>query len=45
MEMKKMIVIMQKKAKKSEIKAILNSLKPKETYVSKLDGRKIIVVN
>ncbi len=40
----KMIVIMQKEAKKSEINAILKSLRPLETYVSRLDGRNIIVV-
>lgn len=35
---------MQKEAKMNEINAIVKSLKPLETYVSKVDGRKIIVV-
>ena len=39
-----MIIVMQKEAKMSEINAVIKSLKPLETYVSKFDGRKIIVV-
>lgn len=39
-----MIVVMQKDAKKSEMNAILKTLRPLETYVSRLDGRNIIVV-
>ena len=41
----KMMVVMRKEAKKSEINTIIKSLKPLETYVSQVDGRNIIVVN
>lgn len=40
-----MMVVMKKKAKNAEITAVIKNLKPLETYVSKVNGRKIIVVN
>jgi len=39
-----MIIVMQKDAKKSEMSAIIKFLKPLETYVSRIDGRNVIVV-
>lgn len=39
-----MIVVMQKEAGKNEIDAVLKSLGRHETYISKIDGRNVIVV-
>ena len=39
-----MMIVMQKKAQKKEIKAVLKSLGKLERYISKVDGSSIIVV-
>lgn len=39
-----MIVVMNKEARKNEIDAVLKSLGRPETYISKIDGKKVIVV-
>jgi len=39
-----MIVIMNKEAGKNDINAVIKSLGKHETYISKVNGKKIIVV-
>jgi hypothetical protein len=40
----RMIIIMKKNAKKTEIDAVIRTLKGYESYISKIDGKNIIVV-
>jgi hypothetical protein len=40
-----MIIIMKKNAEKKEIRKIIEMIKPKKTYLSKINGKQILVVN
>jgi hypothetical protein len=40
-----MIIVMKKNANRKEINLIIKNLKPKKSYLSRLNGQQIIVVN